>query len=156
MTTHNDWSMRRSRASEAEAFVTIRAMPSTRRFQPIESITSTELARMLDERGAAPLTPTHAGKLQWTICHGDAPIGWVSLTVTSRSHHTGAVGYSIHPDFAGRGFTSRSLLEVIDIAFDPRQLALERLEAVAAVENAASRRVLEKCGFAVKVLPGAC
>ena len=41
----------------------------------------------------------------------------------------------------------RIVAQVIPVAFDPAGLALERLEAVAAVENVASRRVLEKNGF---------
>ncbi len=105
------------------------------------------MAQMLDERGTAPLTPAQSGKLQWTVCQSDIPIGWVTIAITSRPHHTAAIGYTIHPDSTGQGYATRSLRELVDTAFDPAQLALERLEAVASVDNIASHRVLEKCGF---------
>ena len=59
----------------------------------------------------------------------------------------GAVGYALAPAYHGRGVMPVALSRVIPVAFDPAGLALERLEAVAAAENSASRRVLEKCGF---------
>lgn len=105
------------------------------------------LERILGERGSLPLTPEQSGKVQWTIVVDDEPAGWVSLDVTSRVHHIGSIGYALAQAYHGRGFASAALRHVIGIAFDPAQLGLERLEAVAAVENIASRRVLEKCGF---------
>lgn len=91
--------------------------------------------------------PDQSEKLQWTIVVDAEPAGWVSLDITSRDHHIGSVGYALAPPFHGRGLASGALRHVIGIAFDPDQLRLERLEAVAAVGNVASRRVLEKCGF---------
>lgn len=105
------------------------------------------LERILGERGSLPLTPEQSRKVQWTIVVDNEPAGWVSLDVTSRDHHIGSVGYALAPAYHGRGIASGALRQVIGIAFDPDQLGLERLEAVAAVENVASRRVLEKCGF---------
>ncbi|HYI25322.1 MAG TPA: GNAT family protein, partial [Thermomicrobiales bacterium] len=40
-----------------------------------------------------------------------------------------------------------AMRQVIALAFDPNGLDLGRLEAVAAVDNLASRRVLAKAGF---------
>ena len=46
-----------------------------------------------------------------------------------------------------------ALSQVIPTAFDPDGLALERLEAVAAVDNVASRRVLESAASGSRYRP---
>jgi ribosomal-protein-alanine N-acetyltransferase len=139
--------IRRSRVDDAEEILAIRRHPTTRRYQPMVPGTLAELRQALAERGALPLAPRTRGKLQWTIEVDGRVAGWVSVDVTSRDHHVASVGYSLAPDARGRGIMSEALDRVIPIVFDPAGLALERLEAVAAVENVASRRVLEKSGF---------
>lgn len=139
--------VRRSHVDDAEAILAIRRHPVTRRHQPLKPSTLAELRQALAERGSLPLAPSTGGKLQWTVVVDGRAAGWVSVDITSREHHIASVGYALHPSFHGRGITSMALARVVPIAFDPAGLALERLEAVATVDNVASRRVLEKCGF---------
>lgn len=140
--------VRRSRPEDASAIHLIRAHPYVRRYQPIETRSVDELARTLAERGNRVLTRRQAGKLQWTVLVKGDVAGWVSVSVVSRNHHVGAVGYSLHPRFWGDGIATHVLRDVTKVAMERDGLALDRLEAVAAVENIASRRVLEKSGFA--------
>ncbi len=147
MTEHPNWHIRRSRAPDATAILAIRSHPISRRFQPIVPGNLQALERILGIRGSLPLTPRQSSKVQWTVLVDDEPAGWVSLDVTSREHHIGSVGYALAPAYHGRGIASGALRHVVGTAFDPIQLGLERLEAIAAVENIASRRVLEKCDF---------
>lgn len=139
--------LRRARAEDAEAILAIRAHPISRHYQPLRPGTLEGLRNALAERGSSPLTPDQAGKLQWSVVVDGVPVGWVTVEVTSREHHSGTLGYSIHPDYHGRGLATAAVRATLPFVFDPAGLALERLEAVAAVENTASRRVLEKCGF---------
>jgi ribosomal-protein-alanine N-acetyltransferase len=139
--------IRRSRGDDAGAILAIRRHPATRHYQPLNPGTLADLRRTLSERGALPLAPDTAGKLQWTI-EGDRRVaGWITIDITSREHSTASVGYALAPELHGKGIMPIALSRVVPIAFDPERLALERLEAVAAVENVASHRVLEKCGF---------
>jgi RimJ/RimL family protein N-acetyltransferase len=55
------------------------------------------------------------------------------------------IGYWLAVPFWGRGFATEAARAMIDYAFD--HLGYEALYAGARVTNAASRRVLEKCGF---------
>jgi ribosomal-protein-alanine N-acetyltransferase len=55
------------------------------------------------------------------------------------------VGYFVDEARAGRGLATRAVREVVGIAFG--DLALHRVEAGTALENVASRRVLEHNGF---------
>jgi RimJ/RimL family protein N-acetyltransferase len=55
------------------------------------------------------------------------------------------IGYWLAVAFWGKGYATEAVRAVIDYAFD--DLGYDALEAGARVSNAASRRVLEKCGF---------
>lgn len=57
----------------------------------------------------------------------------------------GTIGYWIGAAFARQGFMREAVLAVTHYAFT--QLDLSRLESACLPENAASRGVLEKCGF---------
>jgi RimJ/RimL family protein N-acetyltransferase len=140
--------LRRSVVEDAEAILAIRSDPITRRFQPMIPGSLAALRRTLAERGALPLDTSHEGKLQWTIAVDSRPAGWLSLDITSRAHAIANIGYALASELHGRGIVPAALAKLVLIAFDPEGLALERLEAVAAVDNVASRRVLEKSGFA--------
>jgi [ribosomal protein S5]-alanine N-acetyltransferase len=58
---------------------------------------------------------------------------------------TGTLGYWIGVDFARQGFMREAIKAVVHHAFTA--LDLSRIEAACLPENAASRGVLEKCGF---------
>ena len=75
------------------------------------------------------------------------PAGWITLDITSREHGVASVGYTVAEEFRGLRVASRALALVIAAAFDAGELDLSRLEAVAAVENVASHRVLTRNGF---------
>ena len=55
------------------------------------------------------------------------------------------IGYWAHPDARGRGVTTRAMARVIDYAFE--DLGVRRVTAGAAVDNVASRHVIEANGL---------
>lgn len=55
------------------------------------------------------------------------------------------IGYSLRPEFRGRGFTTRAVRLLADWAF--HEAGVARLIAGTAPENIASQRVLERAGF---------
>ena len=55
------------------------------------------------------------------------------------------VGYLLGLDFQGQGYMREAILSVVHHAFTVMDLS--RVEAACLPENAASRGVLEKCGF---------
>lgn len=134
-------------AGRCQVFHTVRAQPGAARFQPLRPYTEALLERLIAQRSIAPLDRTLHGKVQWMILADDQPAGWISLDVTSREHDCASVGYTMSEPFQGRGTASTALRPVVAIAFAPDQLDLERLEAIVAVENVASWRVLDHTGF---------
>lgn len=69
----------------------------------------------------------------------------VSLHKIDLALSSGELGYRVAPWARGRGVATTSLATVSDWAFG--YLGLTRLQLLHAVENAASCRVAEKCGF---------
>jgi RimJ/RimL family protein N-acetyltransferase len=78
----------------------------------------------------------------------DVATGRVAGHLTMRRSgppQVGGIGYSVHPDFRGRGYTARALRLLIPWAFDHAGIA--RLELGAKTGNVASQRAAERAGF---------
>lgn len=139
--------LRRAGPADAGLIAAWREEPSTGRFMPNRRRSLPELEAMLAQRAAPPIDPELAETVQWIVEVGPEPVGWIRLTVTDRAHAVGEVGYTIGERFRGRGIATAALRAAVALAFAASGADLARLEAVAAVANVASRRVLEKAGF---------
>ena len=139
--------LRRATSADAELIQEWRTEPSASRYQPLRRLTLAELRGALAERAARSLDARLDGEVQWVVEAGGEPVGWVTLTVTSREHAVGAVGYTIGERYRGRGYATAAVRALLPLALSPTRADLWRLEAVAAVDNTASRRVLERAGF---------
>ncbi len=72
-------------------------------------------------------------------------IGELMLRVTSSLSLQGEIGWSLHPDFQGRGLATEGAAELLRIGFD--ELGLHRIVAEADARNTGSIRVMEKLGM---------
>ena len=139
--------LRRAEPADAERLHAWRSEASARRYQPLRSVSVAQLREQLAIEGKAAVGPRLSDDVRWIVEAADGPVGWISLKAISREHATGDVGYTIGERFHGRGYATAALLALLPIAFDPDGAALFRLQAVAAVANVASCRVLEQAGF---------
>lgn len=141
--------LRRATVEDAPLIQTWRTEPSVGLFQPILSFTLDQVRYLLAERELVTIGPASSGKIQWIVETPNGPAGWLTLTIDAdgRRHDNGDLGYTIAERFRGQGYASAAVDALLPIAFGRDHLALERLQAVAAVENQASRRVLERNGF---------
>ncbi|MDP3856971.1 MAG: GNAT family protein [Stagnimonas sp.] len=73
------------------------------------------------------------------------PAGTVALWRLDRANDLGEVGYTLLPEFWGRGYARRALAAVLDHGFGV--LGLHRIEANINPDNARSRGLLERLGF---------
>ncbi|TAJ52437.1 MAG: N-acetyltransferase [Nevskiaceae bacterium] len=73
------------------------------------------------------------------------PAGSAGLWRFDRDNHLAELGYTLVPEFWGRGYLSRALVPMLDHAF--QGLGLHRIEANINPENQRSRGVLERLGF---------
>jgi RimJ/RimL family protein N-acetyltransferase len=92
---------------------------------------------------------------RWAVEADGELIGFGGLTVSSDFDDLN-LSYHLHPSGWGRGYASELVAESLHIA--AQVLHAERVIGLARPANPASRRVLEKCGFAFEkevVLHGA-
>jgi RimJ/RimL family protein N-acetyltransferase len=72
-------------------------------------------------------------------------LGSISLMRMDWQHARGEVGYWVGAEARGAGHATRAVRLICDWGFE--QLALERIELLAAIANPASQRVAERAGF---------
>ncbi len=73
-------------------------------------------------------------------------VGGISVdVVTANTPRTGEIGYWIGEAYWGRGIAGRAVATAYPVAYE--KLSLDRLRAVVRSSNAASLRILERCGF---------
>lgn len=81
----------------------------------------------------------------WAIVYCGQVSGIVSLSF-EQDHQICVLGYGIHGQLRGRGFSAEAVRAAIGIAFSSYD-RLQRIRAHTDAENAASMRVLYKVGF---------
>lgn len=87
-----------------------------------------------------------AAKLNFAVVVRDEPIGGIGLERQSDVYRrTAEVGYWLAEPFWGKGYMTTALRLITSYAFD--RFDFERLQACVFATNAASCRVLEKCGY---------
>ncbi len=80
------------------------------------------------------------------VCNADAElIGWCGLTYLDELSET-EVAYLLDKPYWGRGFATQAARASLNYGFEQRNL--DRIIALAHIENGASRRVMEKIGMA--------
>ena len=139
--------LRRATPADADLLATWRAEPSASRFQPLRPRPVADLRAQLAVQAPRMVDSRLAGDVLWIVETPEGPAGWLSLKDISREHGLGAIGYTLGERFRGRGYAVAAVRALLPLAFGTDGAALWRLEAVAAVENTASRRVLERAGF---------
>ena len=141
--------LRRAGPDDAEMFNRLRNQPSSLRFQASPKRSADEVRAMLAEQAAIEIGPEAVGKFYWVIEANGKDCGMMQVDVSAgfRQQASSTIGYTVDEPMQGRGIATAAVQEAIRIAFGDDGLGLERIEAVAAVENGGSRRVLEKAGF---------
>ncbi|MEM7048700.1 MAG: GNAT family protein [Acidobacteriota bacterium] len=138
-------SLRPAVPRDAEFLRRWRAEDSVRRYQPLNDLTVGQLRTDVASHRMSDLYRSRGEKFQWIVQSDDEPAGWITLVVSNWEHGLAEVGYALSTSFQGRGVMTVALRLLLEDLF--AGTVLERIEARCAVENEASRRVLEKLGF---------
>ncbi len=84
-------------------------------------------------------------KVTWAVADPDDDTLLGAINLFDIGEHDGEIGYWTHPAARGRGVMRAAMRVVTTYAFD--ELGLQRVRAAAALENAASRHVIEATGL---------
>ncbi len=85
--------------------------------------------------------------IYWGICTPEKPLllGIVSYHLIDKANHRGEIGYILHDDFWGKGFTNDAVSAVINFGFS--FMGLHSIEAKINPDNVASKNLLLKHHF---------
>ena len=118
--------------------------PDTRRFLPDEVFDTVEEARET-LRALIEAYQSPEGPFVYAVVQKDGGmLGYVQLC---RVDGGWEIGYHIAKEHTGRGYATEAARAFLPVMMD--RLGLERVWGIVDEENAASCRVLEKCGFAL-------
>jgi ribosomal-protein-alanine N-acetyltransferase len=133
--------------SNAGALWRVMQAPDLREFQDIPRFTREEFERRVAQR-PKHLHTRAAGRFEWiaALAGTRRPIGWVSLRIGEQERSAAEIGYSLLLQYRMQGYAAEAVSALVGAAFAFSDLA--RIDACCVPENAASRRVLERLGFA--------
>lgn len=138
--------LRRSRPEDAEAISAYRSDPDVRRYQGWERTDPDEIRAQIEEMARrAPGQP--GGWVQFSVEERESGrlVGDVGLSPADEEPGVIKVGYTIAPEFQGRGYASEAVGALVAYAFDT--LGADVARAYASAENAPSIKVAEKVGM---------
>jgi ribosomal-protein-alanine N-acetyltransferase len=138
-------SLRPANPADAPLLYRWRSEESVRRHQPLAEASVADLRSDLGRQRLDDLYRGAGDRFQWIVLAEGYPAGWITLAVTSWEHGVGEIGYALTTELQGRGVMSAALGQLVAELYGHTRL--ERLEARCSVENVASQKVLERCGF---------
>lgn len=137
--------LRPATARDADLLWRWRGEWSIRRFQPLHELSSQQLRSDVANQKLSDLYQGKGEKYQWILLCDHQAVGWVTLVINNWEHGLAELGYAVSSAHQGRGLMTEAVGRLLADVFT--RTSIERVEARCAVDNAASRRVLEKNGF---------
>ncbi|MFC8502381.1 GNAT family N-acetyltransferase [Pedococcus sp. NPDC057267] len=132
----------RFQSTDFEAVHAFASNPRVCRFTTWGPNTEDDTRQFLRE--ATDTEPTDDGYMLAVLREG-AVIGSAAVWTTSGEDRSGEMGYTLHPDYWGRGYGTDVATLLLQLGFNA--LGLERITATCDPQNLASVRVLEKAGL---------
>jgi RimJ/RimL family protein N-acetyltransferase len=118
------------------------------RYLSFEPRTREEVAAKVAKYSTALTLGGEGDFWQLAVERADDPgrvIGDVYFTIKSTANSTGEIGWTLHPDHAGRGYMTEAASAVLDIAFS--RLRLHRVRAELDPRNEGSVRLCKRLGM---------
>lgn len=122
-----------------------RAEPAVRRFQPLHNVSVSQLRADLMAQRPRDIYRGRGERYTWLVESGGEPAGWVTLAIVNWEHGLSELGYALSTRHHGRGTMAAALGQLLPELL--LRTAVERIEARCAIDNEASRKVLERLGF---------
>ncbi len=138
--------LRRSRSEDAEEISAYRSDPAVRRYQGWDRTDPTAVRASIEEMARrAPGEP--GGWVQFSVEERSSGrlVGDVGLSSVDGEPGVVKVGYTIAPEFQGRGYATEAVGALVRYAFET--LGADVVRAYADAENLPSIRVAEKVGM---------
>jgi len=137
--------LRRVTNDDANEVQALRGNPETMKYIPRPLVTTKELALQHIAMVDAKIVSNEG--INWAITIKGNPkfIGIIGHYRIQPENYRAEIGYMLLPEYSGKGLVTEAIHATLVYAFEVMQL--HSVEAVIDPDNAASERVLQKCGF---------
>lgn len=124
-----------------------RSQPEAQQHQPITGMSREQFQKYLKSRNSENLSDLANADYILIIMDEKLGkgVGWMTLEIMSRIHGLARIGYTISKDYWNQGYATAAVGTLLYQLF--RETSLQRIEADCSINNPASRKVLENCGF---------
>ena len=138
------------KVSDLQEFHALHSIPEVDQFNTLGIPESIEVSQQLLDEAIKAQKQKEVSKLTYSIKLKDSKdfIGVCGITKSSKKYAKAELWMKFHPKFWNKGYATETIQTLLKACFEEHQL--HRVEAGCAVENQASKRVLEKCGFVVE------
>jgi RimJ/RimL family protein N-acetyltransferase len=143
--------LRLETAADTDDVLSYQSRADVCRYLLFEPRTRDEVEERLVKNGAATTLEKDGDYLQLALelpATADTParvIGDSYFTISSLENSRGEIGWTLHPDFAGRGYAAEAAREVLKLAFT--QIRLHRVYAELDPRNDASIALCKRLGM---------
>jgi RimJ/RimL family protein N-acetyltransferase len=136
--------------SDLQEFHELIIIPEVDKFNTMGNPESMEVTRQLLDETIKDQKKKEVNKLTYSIKLKDSKdfIGVCGIIKSSEKYAKAELWMKFNPKFWNNGFATETIQRLLKACFEEYQL--HRVEAGCAVENQASKRVLEKCDFVVE------
>ena len=122
-----------------------RSEPAVRRFQPLHNVSVSRLRADLASQRPRDIYRGRGDRYTWLVESDGDRAGWITLAIVNWEHGLSELGYALATRHHSRGTMTAALGQLLPELL--LRTPVERIEARCAVDNEASRKVLEKLGF---------
>ncbi|MEH1789083.1 MAG: GNAT family protein [Nostoc sp.] len=138
--------IRRVAETDLLDFLAYHNHPDVLRYLPLEPITEEQAMSFL-ARQALVKIGDEGGYIMFAIHHvGDAKmIGEVCISLLPKAQSQGEIGWSLHPNYQGRGYATEAAQVLLNYGFAHHKL--HRITSNCSPRNTASFRLMERLGM---------
>ncbi|MEH1779731.1 MAG: GNAT family protein [Nostoc sp.] len=138
--------IRRMTETDLLDFLAYQTHPKVLRYMPFEALTQERAVQFLARQAVIEIDSV-GGYIVFAIYHvGDAKmVGEVSINILPKTQSKGEIGWSLHPNYQGRGYATEAAQVLLSYGF--RHHNLHRITSICDTRNTASYMLMERLGM---------
>lgn len=138
--------LRRLRPTDTDALLAYRCLPEVAQYQGFEPYSRTDAEALIHSQQRQRFgVPGQWVQLAIVLTATDQLVGDVGVRMRSDEPQLAEVGFTLSPDFQGRGYGTEAVRRLVEFLF--AETDTRRIVATTDAENEPSRRLLLRVGF---------
>ncbi|BCL39803.1 N-acetyltransferase (plasmid) [Nostoc sp. MS1] len=138
--------IRRMAQTDLLDFLAYQTHPEVLRYMPVQPLTQEKAIDFLDRQAVVEIGD-EGGYIVFAVHHiADTKIiGEVGINLLPKAQSKGEIGWSLHPNYQGRGYATQAAQILLSYSFT--HLKLHRITSICDTRNTASYMLMERLGM---------